>query len=48
MNELFGTIIDKYVNFEPAPVQTKLKLPQLKKIDKAAPPKLSLPKLKKV
>ena len=48
MNELFGTIIDKYIKIEQAPIQTKLNLPQLKKIDKAAPPKLSLPKLKKV
>lgn len=49
MNNLFASILDKYIKVEQAPVHTKLNLPKLKKIgDVGAPPKLSLPKLKKV
>ena len=46
MTKELGKILDKYV--PEFPKQVSLQLPKLKKVDSNEPPKLELPKLKKV
>jgi hypothetical protein len=50
MTTKFEEILNKYLpNFEDQPQQVQLNLPKLKKVSKTeGPPKLELPKLKKV
>jgi len=49
MTKDFGKILDKHLpKFEEQPQQVNLNLPKLKKVGDSEPPKLKLPKLKKV